>query len=190
MKVFFLCFILLLTSIIQAKPITKFSFRYYEIYPTTKQDLAREMLKRSPAVKNGNTFSGYTSWHVSWNFNWKKRDGFCKITKVKTKLNVLYTMPRLLKSQKVENEVRESFEDYYSALFEHEKGHMKFGLLAAKDIEKAILNLGALKSCNALENSANTVGKKIIRKYNKLEREYDIETNHGKRDGVDINNYI
>jgi len=38
-------------------------------------------------------------------------------------------------------------------------------------------------ACRQLEGDANGLGEKIIAKYQKLEKEFDRKTNHGKNDG-------
>lgn len=148
------------------------------------------MHKRSPVKKNGKTFKGHTHWNVKWNFKWKRKNGICYITKVNTSLTITYTMPRIAKDYDVAQPVRQSFSNYYNSLLNHEKGHMKSGLYAARDIEKALLNLGSFKRCDKLDETANATANKIVKKYNRRDTEYDRKTNHGKTEGVDINNFI
>ena len=154
------------------------------------EEIGREMHTRSPVKKNGITFKGHTKWHVKWNFKWKKRNGICKITQVKTHLNVTYTMPRIPINHPVKLNVRTPFNNYYNALMKHEEGHKDSGLYAARDIEKALLKLPTDIDCNRLSNSANQMGHKIIKKYNQRDINYDKKTKHGKLEGVNIKNFI
>lgn len=187
---FFVFFILLISSIAYAEPVIDTRFNFYKIYPSSKNDLSKEMHKRSPIRKNGKTFKGNTHWYVKWTFKWKRKNGICSITKVDTSLTVTYTMPQIAKGYEVTQSIRQSFENYYTSLLNHERGHMKSGLFAAREIEKSLLSLGSFKSCQRLDETANALGHKIIKKYNKRDKEYDKKTNHGKTEGVDINNFI
>lgn len=100
------------------------SFIYYDIYPASKSGLGKEMHKQTPIRKNGKRFKGHTHWNVKWKYKWTKRNGLCQVKGVNTTLKVKYTMPRIPKTYSVKKEVLESFENYYSALFSHEKEHM------------------------------------------------------------------
>jgi predicted secreted Zn-dependent protease len=190
MRAFLVLFVLLISSIAHAEPTINTLFDFYDIFPSSKKDLGKEMLNRSPVKKNGKTFKGHTHWHVKWNFKWKKNNGICHITKVKTSLSVTYIMPQIAQGHEVAQPIRQSFENYYKSLLNHEKGHMKSGLYAAKDIEKALISLGSFESCDVLDETANRTANLIVKKYNNRDKEYDRKTNHGKTEGVDIDNFI
>ncbi len=99
-------------------------------------------------------------------------------------------MPRIPNDYKVASSIRYSFGKYYELLFEHEKGHKKTGLLAAKKIEESLLLLGNFGSCKKLEILANRKGHEILKLFRKLDIEYDDKTGHGKLDGVNINHFL
>ena len=93
-------------------------------------------------------------------------------------------------SHKVKINIRHAFNQYYNALFNHEKNHMTSGLYAAREIENSILKLNGFKNCKDLETIANTIGNKIIKKYNKRDKAYDKRTKHGQKVGINIYNFI
>ena len=175
---------------VYSEPTVNTHFDFYDIYPSSKYDLGKEMTSRSPIKSNGKTFYGRTDWRVEWKFRWKKKNGLCKITSVSTFLDVKYTMPRIAKRSEVSQPIRSSFDRYYKALLNHEEGHMKSGLYAAREIQKELFNLGMYKSCERLEKVANNQGSEIIKKYNKRDLDYDKTTNHGKTEGAYIGNFI
>ena len=182
--------IFLFSYSVSAEPTSSISVKYYDISPMIPEEIGREMHNRSPIKKNGVTFKGNTKWNVKWNFKWKKRSGICKITKVKTHLTVIYTMPRISVNHSATLSVITPFNNYYNALMKHEEGHKDSGLYAARDIESTLLKLAPDTDCNRLSNSANRTGRKIIKKYNQRDIDYDKKTNHGKLDGVNIKNFI
>lgn len=190
LQAFIVALAFMVSGMVYAEPTTSTVFKYYDIFPASNAELNREMLKRSPIKKNGRTFKGHTHWKVNWHFKWQRRNGICRITKVNTTLSVTYTMPRIAEGYRVTQPVRRSFNSYFASLLKHEKNHMKSGLYAARDIEYALLNLGAFASCEQLDATANATGKRIIQQYNKRDREYDKKTDHGRTEGVNIDNFI
>jgi predicted secreted Zn-dependent protease len=190
LKGFFVFFLIMVSGILYAEPDVETSFDFYDIFPISRVDIGKEMRKRSPIKRDGETFDAYTDWYVKWNFRWNKKDGMCVIKKVNTSLDVIYRLPRIAKNHPAPPNVQQAFKSYYDALFEHEKNHMKSGLDAAREVEKALLNLDSFENCDQLEASANALGNEIVRKYNELDKEYDRKTEHGKTEGVDINKYL
>jgi predicted secreted Zn-dependent protease len=163
---------------VSAQPVIETDFVFYDIYPDSKDDLSRERTK------------GHTHWHVKWRYNWKKKDNNCEINQVNTFLTVTYTMPRIPNTHIVSADVLDSFDRYYEALFKHEQEHKNSGLYAALEIEDAIINLDAFRSCRDLDAAAEKTGNAIIKKFNKRDEDYDRETDHGGTEGVRIGNFI
>lgn len=188
LKSYLLFLIIFISNVIYAKPSVSTSFNFYEIYPTSKYDLEREMNYRSTIQENGMTFKGYTKWHVRWNFTWKCNSAkdSCRIYEVTTVLNIIHTMPKIAERHTVSKETQHTFNKYYAALFRHEKGHALSGLNAAREIEQALLKLGTFRNSKILEETANKIAQKIIIKYNYCDIEYDKNTEHGKTQCVNF----
>ncbi len=74
--------------------------------------------------------------------------------------------------------------EYLAPLTEHENGHRKHGLDAAREIDRGIGALPAQANCNALGNAANAFGNEILRKYNERDIDYDRTTDHGRTQGA------
>jgi len=174
-----------------AEPVVTTSFEYYDIKPAQRSDINNEMSDKSPIRQGSSTFLGLTKWHVKWRFNYKMSTaGLCSITKVSTTLDVKYTMPRIAEDFAVKADVLTAFNRYYEALMLHEEEHKNSGLYAAREIEAALPKLETDTDCDRLVNTANSLGHKIIKKYYKRDADYDKKTDHGRLEGVDINNYI
>lgn len=173
-----------------AEPAITVDYTFYDVYPTTYADLQTELTSRSPIVVDEKKYHGYTNWYVNWDFRWNRDNGKCKITSVETTLRVNYTMPKIPRDASVNTGVRRAFNGYYQALMKHEKGHRDSGLFAAREIEKALLNLDAFDDCHDLETIANQKSREIIEKYVQRDNDYDIRTQRGKLQGADLNNFI
>jgi predicted secreted Zn-dependent protease len=172
----------------QAGPTINTHYKYYWIYPKNKQDLGKALDKQSPIISNGQKYRGHTQWQVNWHYWWYENPNSCKITKVKTALTVTYTLPRIAENYRVDAETRQSFDRYWQALFNHEQNHKNSGLLAARAIEKALLNLVAFPTCQQLQTTANQIGNNWVQKYRQRDVEYDRHTDHGRKEGVMLTN--
>lgn len=179
--------VLLVSFPVKAEPNLKIEYQFYDLYPLAKEDLGQEMDRQSPIVENGKKYRGYTSWNVYWQFYWQISNQKCRIDRVTTDLKVKYIMPKISDSHNVKPEVERVFNQYYSALLKHEQGHKDSGLYAAREIEQKLRSLGAYKDCKKLEQAANQTANQIVKKYNERDKNYDLKTDHGRLQGVNIN---
>lgn len=173
-----------------AEPTVNVQYRYYSIYPRTKWDLNRELDQRSPIIYQGRKFRGFTNWQVQWNYQWWQTAQSCKITSVNVRLDVIYTLPRIPDNHNADAEARRVFNGYFAALMRHEQNHKTSGLLAARAIEKALQDLPAFPTCAQLESTANQVGNQLVERYRQRDRDYDRATDHGRKEGVSIENFF
>jgi len=179
-----LCLLFGSISPVKAEPVVNIQYKYYWIYPKNKQDLGRELDRQSPIIFKGKKYRGYTQWRVNWNYRWWETANSCKITTAQTQLAVTYTLPKIPDNHPVNAETRQTFNRYFQALFKHEQNHKHSGLLAARAIETALLNLPTFPTCPALEATANQVGNRLVEKYRQRDIEYDRLTDHGRTEGV------
>lgn len=157
---------------------------YYMIGGKTIDAIKTDIRKKTPVKHNGKLHVAYTKWNVNWQFWWLESTGACKITRVATTLDVAYTLPKLEHQAAMPAALLARWENYYSALFDHELGHKDLGLKAATEIEQAIANMEQRTSCSQLERDANELAKTVINKYSRLEKDYDRTTHHGLNTGV------
>ncbi|MGB5326529.1 MAG: DUF922 domain-containing protein [Pseudomonadales bacterium] len=168
-----------------AAPEINESFVFYDIKPVSKDDLANEINRRTPIREGGKRFKGHTRWRVQWKFKWKQQsNGDCHITDVKTVLDVTFTMPRITPGFSADTATQLEFKKYYASLFAHEKVHMKSGLHAANEIENVLAAFRKQGGCRNISAEANAKADAIVKKYNKRDKEFDIETNHGRKNIV------
>ncbi|AIE74944.1 MULTISPECIES: DUF922 domain-containing Zn-dependent protease [unclassified Synechocystis] len=173
-----------------AEPAVQIEYKYYSIYPKNKWDLNRELDQRSPIIFQGKRYRGYTQWLVRWQYRWWSTAQDCKITNVTTNLNVTYTLPRIPPNHPAEPETRRVFGRYLAALFKHEENHKNSGLYAARAIEKALLNLGSFPNCQSLQTRAESIAQQIVYQYRQRDLDYDRQTDHGRKEGIMIENFL
>ena len=163
---------------------TRINTVYYQVEGSTAEDIWADVIAKSPVKHNVKQHVAYTRWRVNWQFWWYDHGSSCEISKVKTKLDVTYTLPRLKQNASTPQSVTAHWGKYYAALLDHEQGHKGLGVKAAIEIENQLLNMGPRHSCEQLELDANTMGRNVIDKYSQQEKEYDRSTNHGLNTGA------
>jgi predicted secreted Zn-dependent protease len=189
-KLYFFTLILLACSPVVAEPMIDTKFIFYPIFPKQKQDLETEMNKKSPILFKGKKFKGHTKWYVEWRIRWQENRGSCALTQVKTSLRITYTLPQIPDDYSTPTETRKVFNKFYAALFKHEQNHKDSGLFAARNIEKALLNFPAFPNCRNLELAVNQKGHLILQQYVQRDIDYDQRTDHGRLEGVMVNNFM
>ena len=161
----------------------------YKVIAEDKSSLLSALNKASPILEGGEIFHGYTDTYVNWNYRWDKRENYCKLHSVSTKVKITYTLPDLV-NRTNSTDLQNVWNQYYPALVEHEKGHGQIAIDAAIEIEKVLINLPAYPDCDALSTKANATANEILERYRSKHKTYDRETGHGKTQGADIKLYL
>lgn len=157
---------------------------HYMISGSTPADLRRDMNAKGPQGTEGRRFDGYTRWHVSWRYQYQKAAGHCAIASISTHVKVTMTLPRWRNEESANSSVRQQWRHYLTALEQHEQGHRRHGIDAAKEVDHAIGSMPPAANCDALGANANALGMGILRKYNQLDLDYDRDTRHGATQGA------
>ena len=169
---------------LQAEPVIREIVRKYRIKGLNAQELRLEMNRKGPAGAGGRRFDAYTDWRVNWEYRWWETPTECRITAVTTRVRVTFTLPEWVQYDRGSHELQQKWDHYYETLFAHERGHRDFGLRAARDIEKVIWDMGRRETCAQLEKDANAAAQTTLNHYIRLEKQYDIETQHGAATGA------
>jgi predicted secreted Zn-dependent protease len=165
-----------------AEVIETFDLDTYEVDQESDQTLLQAINHVSPIKERGRIFHGYTRWYIKWNYRWwRETDGQCRITSVSVSLDVDMTLPELDEATPA---VATEFHRYVSNLRLHEDGHQGIARKAAYRIDEGIRSLGPRENCDALGRAANELGHAILDETRGIERQYDVETNHGCTQGA------
>ena len=167
-----------------AEPVISETVRKYRINGQTAQELRLEMNRKGPAGAGGRRFDAHTAWWVDWNYRWWENPAECRLTAVTTRVRVSFTLPQWDQYDRGSPELQQRWDRYFEALYAHEKGHRDFGLRAARDIEQVIWGIGRRGTCAQLEKDANAAAQATLDHYILLEKQYDIETEHGAASGA------
>jgi predicted secreted Zn-dependent protease len=168
-----------------ADPVVTQTFDYYDVDGATAQDIRADLNRRGPLDGTEHRrFDAVTHWYVRWRYTYKTRAGDCEIAAVSTKVDVTYAFPRLRPESSAPAVLREAFAGYLEKLLVHEKGHAKIGIDIASRIEEGIRRLPPAPTCTSLEDTANDLGHSLIKEANRLQVDYDAQTQHGKTQGA------
>jgi len=183
MKLFFLFFII--NSFLFGKPLVLTNYKYYNIYPTNKHNLEESMDNTSPIFSLGSVRHGTVNWKIKYYYKRQRRLGICSIAEVKTKVDVVYHIPKLAKNYKSPKGTRQVFNRYYIILKDYLKKHSNFAVQAASEIEEELIKIKPLNNdCEKIRTDAKRVAKAIIKKYKKKNKDYEIRTYEGFLEGV------
>lgn len=155
------------------------SVEYYDIRGDRASELRQQMNRKGPRG-----YDAYASWYVRWRFDHERSAGRCSIADASASVKVEITLPRWVDEDDADDALRERWQSYYTALVEHENGHRDFGIRAAREIEEALASVAAQSSCEAVTQTANRTGKRILAGIVAEEKAYDRDTNHGMNDGA------
>lgn len=184
----FIRLILLLILLINfgfSKPYVQTNYKYYDIYPTNKHKLEDSMDKTSPISSFGEVRHGTVNWKIKYFYKRERRNGICSITAARTKVNILYHVPKIAKNHKSPKGTRSVFQRYYEVLKTYLKKHTHIAIEAADEIEKQLVKIKAINNdCNLIKNDAKKLAKAILTKYKKKNKDYEIRTYEGFLDNV------
>lgn len=142
------------------------------------------MQNHGPLGKNGKRYHAYTRWDLKWNYRWiQQGHSQCSLSNVEVSIDIEYLLAELAAAEKLTPEYKSQWNDYYQALFRHEQQHKNFGVSAARELEQALLQVRSLP-CSTLENHLSDIARDILQKYEQLEKDFDIRTNHGANEGI------
>ena len=156
---------------------------YYEVQVRESPSLGRQIRAASPIRRDDRVYTGHTDWHVKWRFRWRNEPAGCRLTSVTVELTGKMLLPALRGASPRQ---AADFDRYLMALRTHENGHYAHGQQAAREIERTLMSLPATASCSLLEERANRAGHEIIARYSAMDKQYDLETEHGRTQGATL----
>lgn len=170
-----------------AAPVIQESVKFYAVAPSSKADLIASLQSSSPIRQGGKTFHGYTRYNIKWRFKWKESKNHCRLTQVKTTLNIHYTMPKLISSKKG---IKDIWAKWYPKLAAHEENHGRLAKVTAQKIDNLLHSMPAHDNCKTLEQEANKEAYALMKVLKEANRLYDLKTNHGKTEGAWIRSHM
>jgi predicted secreted Zn-dependent protease len=156
----------------------------YKVFGIDEKSIRSYMKDHSPCRQGKEVFDASTTWYVEWFFKWQYANGMYHITEANSNVEIKYIMPQWPDKEKAHTSIQEKWECYFKALSEHEFGHRNIAIEAAKAVNLAIIDIPPGSTSQSLEISANAAANRVLERYRTQEREYDRQTDHGKKTGA------
>ncbi|NVJ61525.1 MAG: DUF922 domain-containing protein [Gammaproteobacteria bacterium] len=136
---------------------------HYTVTPSSPETMMREITEAFPLNKSGGSYQGYTKYKINWNFRTSQKRHSCRVTKVKTKLKLEFTMPKL---ESDDPEVKKAWDRWFPDLQSYLEGQGEIAKDYAAKIDEGIKNLKPRGDCKVLQNEANKIGQKFLEDLN------------------------
>ena len=179
-------FLLLLTGLNAfADVIERIEYKYYLISPGAPHEIKSELMRHSPIRQGNSSFNGRTDWYIDWSYQTTPSPHGCLLQSSRVNVRVVYILPAL--SEVVtDTQTIEVFNQFNTALTQHELNHGNHGLLAAREINGAFKSVRAQQNCRQMSRMLNGIGNSIVQKYAQKDAEYDRVTRNGFTEGAVI----
>lgn len=171
---------------VSAEPLVRMHTSYYYVDGPSATILAAQIDQNGPTGADGKRYAGKTKWDVQWKFRHEQRGVTCSMTEVAVAIGIAQTLPKWRGEAKGAASLKTRWQTFVDALKRHEDGHKDHGLAAGREIEAALLAAKPASNCEELAMAANSTAEAIVKKFQKLDQDYDRKTDHGGSQGATL----
>jgi predicted secreted Zn-dependent protease len=159
---------------------------YYRIQGATSGDLLAQMKLLGPKDYQSQRYAS-TEYEISWTYRFKPKGQRCTLGNVGVAIRISLTLPDWNGQDLASDEMKAAWDRFHAAVRKHEEGHRNIALKAAGEVLKKLQSLSGYSNCFDLDGVANYEGKLILSKYQKIQSEFDMQTENGLTQGVHLN---
>ncbi len=167
-------------------PMVAEKYEYYEIRGTTEKELDDQVLSNGCRWDDGHHYASVTSWKWKADYRYVRTQRACAAGSLKVYLEIMYRYPRWKPSENASPELVAKWSNYMESLVSHETGHRDVAVGAAKKLMQTIDTLPPSSSCEELDKLITAICRDGMRRLNADEAEYDVVTEHGKKQGANF----
>jgi predicted secreted Zn-dependent protease len=150
---------------------------YYDINGGTGDEIRKKLNQLGPKDWRGISRDAHLKWTIGWKWPYDQ-SGKALFQKTTSNIRFELTFPRITKGP-----MPNGWLEFLALLAKHEYQHAQHALdhyqQIADKIRKAASNT---KKFNY--KAANLIGEEVLEQIRRLDREYDIATDHGKTEGI------
>lgn len=159
------------------------SQKYFDVHGKTWHEIRASLDENGPVDSAGVRRYASTKWGIRWGWAAPKH-GKVDPRTVRADATVEISMPRLSESE-VSSEIRREWNRFAAKMLTHEQNHLAHVAVHANEVEASILaSADGRGRINPI--AANAAANKIVRKIRRLDERYDLETVHGRNEGVEL----
>lgn len=177
--------VLLLLPPTFARAQTSLSIRtnFYAVTGNTMRQLSHSLARVRP--RNGATpYDGLTVWQIHWKIATRQHGKASRLTSFTTQTAITITLPRWLAPTNAGPELVQAWNDYVSALDQHEQGHVQLVRATVAELHTRAWAVSSGTDANLLQKQIDTLAQGIVAGGEQSHRNYDFQTNHGKTQGA------
>lgn len=168
------------------EPVTRLHTSFYYIDGSSATLLAGQIEQMGPPAADGKRKPALTKWNIQWKFRHVQEGVTCGMKEVAVLVGVAQTMPRWRGEAQSGGALKARWQKFVEAVKRHEDVHKDNAIKAGAEIESALLAVKPHSNCEDLAGSANAVAEEIVRKYRKLDEDYDRSTGFGRNQGATL----
>jgi predicted secreted Zn-dependent protease len=167
-------------------PLAKVNFtnQQYSIAGSSQAELSRQIRQFGPVDDSGRRYAGYTKWHLDWGVSHLLNTTGCHIETANVTLAITMTLPKWEIPKEVSPSLISKWNSYYLNLTEHENSHYKFAVDGANQLAAELSKVETYADCTILEKTVESLGQDTVSRIRASDSEYDLRTDHGKREGL------
>ena len=156
----------------------------YEITGGSVTQLRESLNRQRPVGPDGLPHDAITVWDIRWRYATGQSPLGCSVTTFEVFLEIVLTVPKWVNEADAPAALVERWRSYYAALLVHEDGHKGVAATAAAAIRQAGGSVSPQSSCAEAARVVDRVATGVLDEYRQKERQYDVETDHGRTQGA------
>jgi predicted secreted Zn-dependent protease len=158
---------------------------HYLVTGSTLREIRQSINRTRPGGEKA-TADALTDWKINWQTRVSAVSGEFRVTSFTITTTIAITMPSWRAPTNAAPRVMQRWLSYYSALQKHEWAHATNGVMAAEQLRKRVGEIGPDADPNRLQQRVQAVADAVIEEFKKRDKDFDRETNHGRKDGASL----
>lgn len=158
---------------------------FYRVEGSNTRELWAQIQQFGPRDANtGKRYAACTQWHVVWTYRFRSDSTGCRLEDIAVSDSTVRTLPQWVNEGRMDASLRSRCDQSVAELREHGAGHRQNGLLAAQLVRDILANAPPQPNCHVLDAQASAAAHDAIRRSNQADRDYDVRTEHGVKQGT------
>ena len=157
-----------------------FRIEYFDVRGATAAQLRADLSRVGPVGETGLRGDGYTEYRIAWRFSMRSGNDECRAHDVQVDLDVRMLLPRWTPPPGVNAGLLRNWERFSEVLREHEDGHHRIAVAAAKEVRRKLGGRVKAGDCRTVEARMNETANDVLQEYRRKQAEFDRKTDYGR----------
>ncbi len=150
------------------------SYSYFTISGNTLDDIERGLERRGPNVAStGERHPGATRMEFKTKLGWKQQRNRCTLSSAHVTLTAKIILPRWKPGRKAGSDTRFVWQTLAADIKRHEEAHVIIAKNHAAELEKALMSIGSLRTCEQVTDRAAAVTQRVLDKHEREQQRFD-----------------